>query len=100
MTFINHSLQLSVHERWQLPVRVRAELLQQEALGCAMLGEPLSLIEQKLGTAAELLTRSAQAEPNNLGAYFNEDTLLLRNAVIYTEAMEGSSTLGERRHWR
>ena len=74
------------HERWQLPVRVQAELLQQEALGCAMLGEPFSLVEQKLGTAHELLTHAGDSEPSSLGAYFNEDTLLLRNAVSYTEA--------------
>lgn len=74
------------HERWQLPVRVQAELLQQEALGCAMLGEPLSLVEQKLGAAHELLTHAGDSEPSSLGAYFNEDTLLLRNAVSYTEA--------------
>ncbi|MHC5902334.1 XRE family transcriptional regulator [Streptomyces sp. S6] len=74
------------HERWQLPIRVRAELLQQEALGCAMLGEPFSLVEQKLGEAHELLSRAPDAEAGDLGAYFNEDTLLLRNAVSYTEA--------------
>ncbi|MEV0639430.1 XRE family transcriptional regulator [Streptomyces sp. NPDC050619] len=78
--------QAGQHERWQLPTRVQAELLQQEALGCAMLGEPFSLVEQKLSTAHELLARTADSEPNDLGAYFNEHTLLLRNAVSYTEA--------------
>ncbi|WP_158083235.1 XRE family transcriptional regulator [Streptomyces antioxidans] len=78
--------QAGQHQRWQLPTRVQAELLQQEALGCAMLGEPLTLIEQKLDTARELLTRAAKGEPSGLGAYFNEHTLLLRNAVSYTEA--------------
>ncbi|MFF7655508.1 XRE family transcriptional regulator [Streptomyces sp. NPDC007983] len=77
--------QAGQHERWQLPTRVQAELLQQEALGCAMLGEPISLIEQKLDTAHELLMR-AVGEPSALGAYFSEHTLLLRNAVTYTEA--------------
>ncbi|GAA0600172.1 hypothetical protein [Streptomyces crystallinus] len=74
------------HDRWQLPDRVQAELLQQEALGYAMLGEPFSLVEQKLGTARELLAHAANGEPGDLGAYFDDDTLLLRNAVIYTEA--------------
>ncbi|MGA6157831.1 XRE family transcriptional regulator [Stenotrophomonas sp. NPDC087984] len=78
--------QAGQHRRWHLPARVQAELLQQEALGCAMLGEPLTLIEQKLDTARELLTRAADGEPSGLGAYFNEHTLLLRNAVSYTEA--------------
>ncbi|MFI0895459.1 XRE family transcriptional regulator [Streptomyces sp. NPDC020983] len=74
------------HERWQLPVRVQAEVAQQEALGCAMTGEPFSLVEQKLGNARELLGRAAHDEPGGLGSYFNEHTLLLRNAVTYTEA--------------
>ncbi|MEU5644392.1 XRE family transcriptional regulator [Streptomyces milbemycinicus] len=78
--------QAGQHERWHLPTRVQAELLQQEALGCAMLGEPLSLIERKLDNARELLTRAADGGPSGLGAYFNEHTLLLRNAVSYTEA--------------
>ncbi|MFE2673097.1 hypothetical protein [Streptomyces hygroscopicus] len=77
--------QAGQHQRWHLPTRVQAELLQQEALGCAMLGEPLTLIEQKLDTSRELLAR-ADGEPSGLGAYFNEHTLLLRNAVSYTEA--------------
>ncbi|MFG2148952.1 XRE family transcriptional regulator [Streptomyces sp. NPDC048696] len=78
--------QAGQHERWQLPVRVQSELLQQEALGCAMMGEPFSLVEQKLGTAHELLAHAADSEPSDLGTYFNEHTLLLRNAVSYTEA--------------
>ncbi|MFE2184526.1 XRE family transcriptional regulator [Streptomyces sp. NPDC059455] len=78
--------QAGQHRRWHLPIRVQAELLQQEALGCAMLGEPLTLIEQKLDTSRELLARAADGEPSGLGAYFNEYTLLLRNAVSYTEA--------------
>ena len=78
--------QAGQHERWHLPIRVRAELLQQEALGYAMLGEPFTLVEQKLSAARELLTRAPDAESSDLGAYFNEDTLLLRNAVSYTEA--------------
>ncbi|WP_406345114.1 XRE family transcriptional regulator [Streptomyces sp. NBC_00648] len=78
--------QAGQHERWRLPARVQAELLQQEALGCAMIGEPFSLVEQKLSTARELLAHAADSEPSDLGAYFNEHTLLLRNAVSYTEA--------------
>ena len=78
--------QAAQHERWKLPTRVRAELLQQEALACAMLGEPFSLVERKLGTAHELLTDAATTESRGLGGYFNESTLLLRNAVSYIEA--------------
>lgn len=78
--------QAGQHGRWRLPARVRAELTQQEALGCAMLGEPFSLVERNLGAARELLADAAVAEPGDLGAYFNEHTLSLRNAVSYTEA--------------
>ncbi|WP_329397816.1 XRE family transcriptional regulator [Streptomyces melanogenes] len=78
--------QAGQHERWRLPPRVQAELLQQEALGCAMTGEPFSLVEQRLSAARELLAHAAGSEPSGLGAYFNEHTLLLRNAVSYTEA--------------
>ncbi|MGY0056638.1 twin-arginine translocation signal domain-containing protein [Streptomyces sp. LZ34] len=78
--------QAGQHARWNLPTRVQAEMLQQEALGCAMLGERLSLVEQKFSTAHELLTRAADSESSTLGAYFNEHTLRIRNAVIYTEA--------------
>jgi hypothetical protein len=74
------------HERWRLPVRVQAEVAQQEALGRAMTGEPFSLVEQELGNARELLSRAADDEPGGLRSYFNEHTLLLRNAVTYTEA--------------
>jgi transcriptional regulator with XRE-family HTH domain len=69
----------------QLPNKVRAEALQSEAMGLAMLHEPLTLIEQKLDVAHSLVTAGIH-DPSELGAYFTEDTLLLRSAACYTEA--------------
>jgi hypothetical protein len=47
--------QAARHGPWNLPGRVRAEVTQQEALGMAMLGEPISAIEHKLDHARQLL---------------------------------------------
>lgn len=72
---------------WQLPIRVQAEVTQQEALGLAMLGEPIRAVEHKLDDAGRLLTQAAGEEQHGLlGAYFNDYTLRLRNASCYTEA--------------
>lgn len=71
--------------RWQLPRRVQAEVTQQAALGAAMLGEPLVSVRRKLDDARALLGGAAD-DPQELGSYFTEDTLLLRNAVTLTEA--------------
>lgn len=74
------------NERWRLPARVRAEVTQQEALGAAMIGEPLSAVKDRLGLAEQLMEQALADDASTLGAYFNEHTLLLRNAVSYTEA--------------
>jgi transcriptional regulator with XRE-family HTH domain len=72
---------------WRLPPRVRAEVTQQEARGLAMLGEPISMIEQKLDEARNLLdTAGAASDESRLGAYYNEGTSLLRTASCYIEA--------------
>jgi len=72
---------------WQLPTKIRAEVTQQEALGLAMLGEPMSAVERKIDEAHCLL---ADAPPDDedgpLGAYFTAETLKLRCAASYTEA--------------
>uniref|UniRef100_A0AAU2A9L1 Helix-turn-helix transcriptional regulator n=1 Tax=Streptomyces sp. NBC_00093 TaxID=2975649 RepID=A0AAU2A9L1_9ACTN len=78
--------QAASHERYQLPPRVRAEVAQQEALGYAMLGEPLDVVKEKLEDAHGLLASIPTDEPPALNAYFTENTLLLRNASSYTEA--------------
>ena len=69
---------------WRLPATVRAEVTQQEALGLAMLGEPMSAVERKHETARQLFADGARGEFP--GAYFTADTLQLRQAVCYTEA--------------
>jgi len=75
---------------WQLPTRVRAEVTQQEALGMAMRGEPLSAVERKLDDARQLLSQATadadDEQPSLVGGYFNDHTLLLRNASSFTEA--------------
>ncbi len=73
---------------WQLPPRVRAEVTQQEARGLAMLGEPFSVVEQKLEDARRLVdaTDSGDERYAHLGPYYDEDTHLLRAASCYIEA--------------
>lgn len=72
--------------QWQLPPRVRAEVVQQEALGLAMTGEPIDAVKQKLEEAQDLMATVTADDPETLGAYFTDDTRLLRDAVVYTEA--------------
>ncbi|MFJ8252971.1 XRE family transcriptional regulator [Streptomyces sp. NPDC094466] len=78
--------QAAGHDRWKLPMRVRAEVTQQEALGRAMLGDPLAAVRAQLAEAQTLLNGASQNEPEALGAYFNAQTRLLRDAITYTEA--------------
>jgi hypothetical protein len=78
--------QAAQHGPWNLPGRVRAEVTQQEALGMAMLGEPMSAVEHKLDHARQLLSNTASDNESTLGAYFTDTTLLLRNASSYSEA--------------
>lgn len=73
-------------QQWRLPPKARAEVVQQEALGLAMTGEPLDAVRQKLDEAQDLMAKVSTGEPAMLGAYFTENTRLLRDAVIYTEA--------------
>ncbi len=72
---------------WQLPIKVRAEVTQQEALGMAMLGEPMSAVQAKIDIARQLLTSAADDESDEMfGAYFTAETLTLRCATCYIEA--------------
>lgn len=70
---------------WRLPVMVRAEVCQQEARGLAMLGEPVTLVERKLGEAAQLFASAGNDGDATLGV-FDEHALRLRNASCYIEA--------------
>jgi transcriptional regulator with XRE-family HTH domain len=74
------------HSSTRLPAGVRAEVLQQQALGLAMLGEPVREVEIRLEEARELLPRISQQEPGTLGSYFTEHMLLLRSTACFTEA--------------
>ncbi|MEV6152333.1 hypothetical protein AB0L53_18505 [Nonomuraea sp. NPDC052129] len=70
----------------RLPLKVCAETTLQEALGLAMLGEPLRMVEQRLDDARQLLARSTGDEADALGGVFSQETLLLRSTACYTEA--------------
>jgi tetratricopeptide (TPR) repeat protein len=72
----------------RLPLRVRAEVTQQAALGMAMAGEPLSMIEQTSEDARELLMAALSGDDYDGAAsvYFTADTLVLRQAACYTVA--------------
>jgi transcriptional regulator with XRE-family HTH domain len=82
-----HTLAQAAQEGpWKLPVNVYAEVTQQAALGLAMIGEPLVAVERQLDAARTILQRAANEQPGEFGAYFNDGTLLLRNASSFTEA--------------
>lgn len=71
---------------WQLPAKVRAEVIQQEARGLAMLGEPLSLVQRKLDDATAALADGDSGDNGSLNAGYNKQTHLLRTASCYIEA--------------
>jgi hypothetical protein len=75
------------HGPWQLPLKVRAEVAQQNALGLAMIGEPMSAVEHEMDTARDLLATASLSDQAGPGSsYFTVNTLLLRQATCYTEA--------------
>ncbi|GAA4185740.1 hypothetical protein GCM10022252_16660 [Streptosporangium oxazolinicum] len=73
------------HSSTRLPIGVRAEVLQQQALGLAMMGEPVREVEMKLDEARGLLPAVSE-EPGTLGSSFTEHVLLLRSSACFTEA--------------
>ncbi|RCG29466.1 XRE family transcriptional regulator [Sphaerisporangium album] len=74
------------HSSTRLPTGVRAEVLQQQALGLAMMGEPVREVEVKLDEARGLLPGVPKEEPGTLGSSFTEHMLLLRSSACFTEA--------------
>ncbi|SDI20323.1 hypothetical protein SAMN05421505_13817 [Sinosporangium album] len=74
------------HSSTRLPAGVRAEVLQQQALGLAMMGEPVREVEVKLDEARGLLSGVSEEEPGTLGSSFTEHMLLLRSSACFTEA--------------
>ncbi|MDR6593581.1 helix-turn-helix domain-containing protein [Saccharothrix longispora] len=76
---------------YALPAKVRAEVLQQQALGMAMTGEPLHAVERTLDQAEKVFDQSADEHRQDaLGVYFTTHTLRLRHANCLAEA--GSPT--------
>ncbi|MER5646987.1 hypothetical protein [Streptosporangium sp. NPDC002524] len=73
------------HSSTRLPIGVRAEVLQQQALGLAMMGDPVREVEMKLDEARGLLPGVSE-EPGTLGSSFTEHVLLLRSSACFTEA--------------
>ncbi|WP_433261908.1 helix-turn-helix transcriptional regulator [Actinosynnema sp. CS-041913] len=72
---------------WRLPVRVRAEVAQQEARGHAMLGHDGALVARKLDQAHELLAEAdEQVTESALGAHYNRTLLTMQTAICHTEA--------------
>jgi transcriptional regulator with XRE-family HTH domain len=73
---------------WELSAPVRAEVEQQHALGLAMTGTHISMVEEHMGAARDLLARAPRedGEPAAGGCALTMDTLLLRQATCYTEA--------------
>ncbi|EGX60481.1 putative DNA-binding protein [Streptomyces zinciresistens K42] len=74
---------------WQLPLKVQAEVAQQQARGFAMLGDPMDDVERALGEAHHLLTQhegaSIDATPH-LSPHYNRANLMLQTASCYIEA--------------
>lgn len=80
-------------DRWPLPARVRAEVTRQEALGRAMLGDPLDVVRCQ-PPPRKLLTDAPDAERDALGVYFTGHTGLVRDAIARTEAGEPGLAAG------
>jgi tetratricopeptide (TPR) repeat protein len=76
-------------QHWQLPLKVRAEVAQQQARGFAMLGEPMNTVEQALSEAGQLLTKHedvADDQSSQLSPHYNRANLTLQTASCYIEA--------------
>ena len=73
---------------WDLPARVLAEVLQQEALGLAMTGYATGAVERRLDEARTELDRAPAEDDISavLGTTFTAATLDLRSAACFTEA--------------
>ncbi|WP_447002384.1 helix-turn-helix domain-containing protein [Saccharothrix isguenensis] len=72
---------------YALPPKVRAEVLQQQALGMAMTGEPLHAVERKLDQAEQTFDQAGDEHRQDaLGVYFTTHTLRLRTANCLVEA--------------
>jgi hypothetical protein len=80
---------------WQLPRKVRAEAVQQEARGLAMLGEPFGTVERKLDEADDLFAAAdGDSGRDGFGGNFSAAALLTRRACTYIEAGKPAAAAG------
>ncbi|GAA1117894.1 helix-turn-helix transcriptional regulator [Nocardiopsis metallicus] len=70
--------------RWNLPSHVRAEALQQQARGRAMVGEPIGAIARSLDRAASLLAAGDGA--GSLSQHYGRSLFALQAALCHAEA--------------
>ena len=74
------------HGPWQLPDRVQAEAIQQEARAEAMLGASIEQVQRKLDHARQLLASSRGGDGSTLSAHYGPELLSMQTAVCYAEA--------------
>ncbi len=74
------------HGQWHLPPIVRVEVIQQDARGRAMLGEPAAAVERRLDQARQLFDGAQPDDRPQFGTYLDAGALLLREASCYIEA--------------
>jgi hypothetical protein len=84
------------HERWQLPGKVRAEVMQQQARAYAMVGEPMAKVERRLGEAHQLLDdfESGHDDGSQLSRHYSRANLTLQTASCYIEAGQPARAAG------
>ncbi|MDT0327377.1 hypothetical protein [Nocardiopsis lambiniae] len=70
--------------RWGLPAHVRAEALQQQARGQALVGQPVSRISRTLDRAAGLLASSDGS--GSLSQHYGRSLFALQTALCHAEA--------------
>lgn len=73
---------------WQLSLSVQAEAAQQQALGLAMTGSPIGVVEEHMAFAQDRLSRVPDLDGRQAPgcSTLTADTLTLRQAASYTEA--------------
>ena len=85
---------------WQVPVRVRAEAVQQEARAQAMLGAGLPTVRAKLDEAEELLRTAAEPDVGELGAGYSMPLFTVQAALCFCEAGEPEQALEAHARWQ
>ena len=80
--------------QWQLPRKVIAEAVQQEARALAMTGGSFAAVEEKLDQARVLLAQAGSAGQGTLGAHYSPELLDLQSAICYVEAGQPGLAVG------